>query len=186
MKKDTLKSLLLTLPFMFMVSCKPSLKVTYDFDRTVNFTAYKTFSLYWLTSNQNVTGLNEDRIWNFIRSEMIKKGYREDNRHPDLLLNAVGVVKNKNYVVSNSNVYYGGVYRPYFNRGGIGMAYGNTTFQTSSYKEGRLVIDAVDAKSNKLIWQGTGNAAFEKQPKDPDEAIRASVSKILASLPPVS
>lgn len=178
-----IKIFLAALPAICMVSCKPTVKVSSDYDRSVNFSHYKTFSLYYLLSNRNVTELNEERIWNSIRATMAQKGYIENNQNPDLVVNAVSVVKNKKYVTASSNV-YGGAYRPYgFWGSGYGVASGSTTFQTNNYKEGSLVIDVVDRKTNKLVWEGVGSAEFEKKPKNPDEAISEAVDKILASFP---
>jgi hypothetical protein len=183
MKKAAIKILLPALPAVLMVACKPTLKVSTDYDRSANFSQYKTFSLYYLITNRNVSELNEERIWNSIRAEMIKKGYQENNRNPDLVVNAMSVLKNRKTVSANSNVYgYGGAYRPYRYWSG-GMATGTTTFQTGHYKEGSLVIEVVDAHKNRLVWQGTGNAEFEKQPKNPDLAISNAVNKILAKFP---
>jgi len=181
MKKATIKILVLGL--LLAASCKPALKVSSDYDRSANFSQYKTFTLYYLVTNRHVSELNEERIWNSLRAEMIKKGYREDNRNPDLVVNAVSVVKNRKAVSANSSAYgYGGAYRPYRYWGG-GMVSGTTTFQTSNYKEGSLMIDVVDARKDRLVWQGTGNAEFEKQPKNPDVAISNAVNKILSSFP---
>ena len=85
-----------------MISCKPTLTVSTDYDRSVNFSAYKTFSLYYLISNKNVNELNENRIWNSIRAGMLKKGYIENDHNPDIVVNAVSVVKNKKYVSARS------------------------------------------------------------------------------------
>jgi hypothetical protein len=180
MKKATIKILLLALPAILMVACKPTLKVSTDYDRSANFSQYKTFSLYYLVTNRNVSELNEQRIWNSLRTEMIRKGYRENDKNPDLVVNAVSVVKNRKAVSANSSVYgYGGPYRPYRYWGGSST----TTFQATNYKEGTLLIEMVDAGSNRLVWQGTGNAEFEKQPKNPDLAISNAVNKILSSFP---
>jgi hypothetical protein len=182
MKKATIKILLVVLTVIGMVSCKPTLKVSTDYDRSANFSNYKTFSLYYLVTNRHVSELNEERIWNSIRMEMIKKGYKENDKNPDIVLNAVSVLKNRKYVSATSNVYgYGGAYRPYRYWGGATS--GTATFQTNQYKEGSLMIDVVDAKNNRLIWQGTGSAEMEKKPKNPDEAISKAVSKILADFP---
>ena len=105
MKRVTIKSFLLVLPAVVLFSCKPTLNVSTDYDRSVNFSAYKTFSLYYLATNKNVSELNEDRIWNSIRAEMIRKGYKENNTDPDLVVNAVSVIKNKKYLSASSNVY---------------------------------------------------------------------------------
>lgn len=185
MKKLTIKSLLFILPAALLFSCKPTLKVSTDYDRAANFSSYKTFSLYYLATSRNVSELNEERLWNSIRAAMSKKGYIENNQNPDLVVNAVSVLKNKKYVTANSNGYgYGGVYRPYGSwNTGFRSVSGSTTFQTDNYKEGSLVIDVIDAKTNKLVWEGIGNAEFEKRPKNPEEAISSAVNKILADFP---
>lgn len=184
MKKVTIKSLLLALPVVFMVSCKPTLKVSSDYDRSANFSAYKTFSLYYLITNKNVSELNEDRIWNSIRAEMLRKGYVENNTNPDLVVNALSVIKNKKYVTASTSVYgVGGTYRPYAYWGRYGTVSGSTNFQTDSYKDGSLMIEVVDHKTKRLVWEGTGSAEFEKQPKNPDEAVKNVVTKIMTSFP---
>lgn len=179
MKKVMIKSLLLALAVTLMVSCKPTLKVTSDYDRSANFSSYKTFSLYYLVTNQHVSQFNEQRIWNSIREEMKKKGYTENDRNPDIVVNAISVVNNKKYLSANSSGYgYGGVFRPY---GGTLSASG--TVNAVQYKEGTLLIDILDGKTSKLVWEGTGSAEFEKMPKDPEKVIKDAVNKILAAFP---
>ncbi len=178
MKKVMIKSLLLALTVTLMVSCKPTLKVSSDYDRSANFSSYKTFSLYYLVTSRNVSQFNEQRIWNSIREEMQKKGYVEDDRKPDIVINAISVLNNKRYLSANSNGYGYGALRPYG-----GMLSGSGTVQAVQYKEGSLLIDVIDGKTNKLVWEGVGSAEFEKQPKDPEKVIRNAVNKILADFP---
>jgi hypothetical protein len=184
MKRTVIKFFFAALPVIFAASCKPTLKVSTDYDRSVNFSSYKTFSLYYLFTSRTISELNEERIWNSLKAELIKKGYVENNSNPDFVVNAVSSVKNKKYVTANSTAYgYGGIYRPYAYRGGTVMATGSTTLQASNYKEGALMIDIIDAKTEKLIWEGSGNAEFEKKPKNPNEVIQHVISKILADFP---
>ena len=184
MNKATINNLFLAVSIVVMGSCKPALKVSSDYDRTVNFSEYKTFSLHYLATSKTVSELNEERLWNSIRTEMTKKGYIENDQKPDVVLNAVSVLKNKKYVSANS-AFYGtaGAYRPYGYWNGTGTASAHTTLQANAVKHGSLLIDIIDVKTNKLIWQGTGNTEFEKRPADPDKAIASSVHKILASFP---
>lgn len=185
MKKRTIKFLLIALPAFFAMSCKPTLQVSTDYDRSADFSAYKTFGMYYLVTSKNVNQLNEERIWNSIRAEMIKKGYKEDNHNPDLLVNAVSVLKDKKYLSASSNFYgSGGAYRPFGYWGGrTGMVSGSGTVQAYDYKTGSLKIDVIDAKKDRLLWEGTGSADIEKQPKNPEEAIQQTVAKIMAGFP---
>ena len=162
-------------------SCGPSIKVTSDYDRSVNFTAYKTFSMYEMKS-ENVNQLNQDRIERYIRAEMTKRGFTETKENPDLLVNAMTVMKNKKGISASTSFYGGyGFYRPY---GVWGVpAAGYTSVSTYDYKDGSLVIDLIDAKVKKMIWTGAASAEVYNAPKNPEEAIGVTVAKIMANFP---
>jgi len=187
MKSHFLPAKMLGLIFLiaFAWSCEPSLKVSTDYDKSITFGQYKTFSMY--TSDQkdeSLSQLNHDRIVNSIRSEMTKKGFQETSSSPDLLVHPVTIFKDRMAVSSTTNYYgYGGAYRPYYWGGGMGVS-GTTNYDVQHYKDGSLIIDVVDAKSNKLVWQGTGNKEIDKPAKDPDAAISKAVTSIMAGFPP--
>jgi hypothetical protein len=169
----------------FSWSCGPSLKVNSDYDKNVNFSQYKTFALYRSDSiHDAISQLNQNRIITAIRNEMTKKGFQETAQNPDLLVNTVAIFKDRVSVSSTSNYYgYGGVYRPYYaGYGGSGM--GTTTYDTRHYKDGSLIIDVIDAKSNNLLWQGIGNKEIDGPAKNPDTNIPKAINSIMASFPP--
>jgi hypothetical protein len=88
-------------------------------------------------------------------------------------------------VTEITNFYgYGGAYRPYGWNGG--MASANTTYNVQEYKDGSLIIDIVDSKTKKLVWEGIGNKEIDKPLKDPDKLISTAVASILAGFPPGS
>lgn len=64
------------------------------------------------------------------------------------------------------------------------MGVAGTTFNSYDYVDGSLIIDIVSSKTQKLIWQGIGNAQIDSRPDNPEEFIAASVKKILAGFPP--
>jgi stage V sporulation protein SpoVS len=169
---------------MIFISCGTTVKVSNDYDKAVDFSGYKTFGVYDVKAKNQVSSLNADRITNSIKAEMIAKGFTE-SATPDLMVNPVTIMKDKVSVSSNTNYYgYGGMYRPYgYWGGGMGVS-GSTTYNTYNYKDGSLIIDIVDAKTQKMVWQGTGNAEIDKAPKDPDKFISDAVKKILAPFPP--
>jgi hypothetical protein len=177
---NKLKSgLLLFITATFIVSCS-SISVTTDYDKTVDFTKYKTFSFYHLKTSGQVSQLNADRIANAIKKEMLSKGYVEDNANPDLLVNSVLVIEDKVGVTSSTNYYgYGGYYRPY----GWGPTVATTSVSTYEYKDGTMIIDVIDAKTEKLVWEGVGTKELNSNQKDPEEAINFAVYKIMANFP---
>ncbi|HTQ65062.1 MAG TPA: DUF4136 domain-containing protein [Puia sp.] len=183
MKKSNLPGMALSALLFFWVACEPSLKVTSDYDKGVSFTQYKTFRMVQLDmQHQSISQLNQTRIINAVKSEMTKKGFQEATA-PDLEVNAVIILQDKKSVTANTNYYgYGGYYRPYAWGGGMGSAY--TTYDVQNYKDGSLIIDIVDAKTQKLVWEGIGNKEIDKPASDPDKAISAAVASIMASFPP--
>jgi len=183
MKKTVFAYSLTAVLLLLIVSCEPSLKVTSDYDKSANFQPYKTFRMAQLTmQNQTINQLNQTRIINAVKSEMVKKGFQEV-ADPDLEVNAVIILEDKKSVTANTNYYgYGGYYRPY--AWGGGMASGYTTYSVEDYKAGSLIIEVADAKTKKLLWEGIGNKDIDKPAKDPDAAIKAAVTSIMASFPP--
>jgi len=165
------------------ISCSPGIRVSTDFDKTVNFGSYKTFNIYNLKITGSVSQLNADRIVAAIKNEMISKGYTESGSNPDLMVNAVTILKDKQAVSTTTNYYgFGGLYRPY-RHFGMGMSTGVTTTRTYDYKDGSLTIDMVDSKTQKMIWQGIGNKELDRAPKNTEEYIRAGVASILKDFP---
>jgi len=177
--KKTMNILLVALTLGFVTSCSPSLSVNSDYDRSTDFTAYKTFSIYPLKTQGNVNQLNQDRIVKYLRAEMAKRGFKETNANADLMVNAVTVMKDKKGVSATTSYAYGGFYRPYAYWGA--PAY--TSVTTYDYKDGSLVIDVIDSKSNKMVWTGSGSGEVYKQPKNPEETISLVVGKIMSEFP---
>jgi len=169
----------------YLISCGPSLKVTDDYDKSVNFDQYKTFSLFNSDSiHDAISQLNQQRIINAVKNEMTKKGFQENTTNPDVLVNITAILQNRVAVSSTTDYYgYGGTYRPYYWGGGMGGS-STTNYNVQHYKDGSLIIDVIDANSKKLIWQGTGNKEIDKPAKDPDTAIPKAVASIMESFPP--
>jgi len=168
-----------------LFSCGPSLKVTTDHDSSVNLHQYHTFSMYKLEGKTDaVSELNANRITAAVKNEMLKKGFTENATNPELLVNTIAILKDRQSVSSNTDFYgYGGAYRPYAWGGGMGTVSASTTYNVENYKDGSLIIDIVEAATKKLIWQGTGNSEIDKPLKDPDKQIPAAITKIMASFP---
>ncbi len=165
---------------LFFSACS-TLKVTTDFDRSVDFTQFKTFDFIELDVQGAISEMNQARFIKAIKAEMEKKGFQLDDSDPDLLVNATAILQNKKSVTADSYG-YGGYYRPYRWGGGVTT----TSFDVYEYKYGSLIIDVIDASTQQLIWEGTGDKEIDTQAKDPDAAAANAVSQIMAGFPPVS
>ena len=174
---------LLLLITIFLFSCS-SLTVNTDYDKSVDFSKYKSFSFYELTDKSgSVSELNQKRIVNAVKNEMTKKGFVESADNPDILVNITTILADKKSITANTNYYsYGGYYRPYYWGGGYGGA--TTTYDVYEYKDGSLIIDIVDASNKQLVWQGIGNKEIDSPNKNPEKKINDAVMQILANFPP--
>jgi len=162
-------------------SCGPSLKITTDYDKSVDFSKYKSFAIYNTEGlTDALSQLNHDRVINAVKTEMAKKGFAENTGAPDLMVNINAVLKQKSSVSSTNYYAYGSVYRPY--TWGPGVSY--TDYDVRHYKDGSLIIDVVDAQAKKLVWQGIGNKEIDKPSKNPDTDIPKAVSSIMVDFPP--
>jgi len=186
MKKILLVFLTAATAGFVMTSCGPTIKVTSDYDKSANFSQYKTFALVKPDpTKQSISQLNQNRIDNAIIAEMVKKGFKQaTDDAADLMVNSVTILKDKQSVTSNTNYYgYGGYYRPYGWGGGMGAS-GYTTYNVQEYKDGSVIIEVVDAKTKTLVWEGIGNKEIDKPIKDPDTKIPLAIQKIMESFPP--
>jgi hypothetical protein len=182
--KATSKIKLLLLLSWFAVACSSPVKVTTDYDSKTDFSKFKSFSFYQLTDKSSgLSELNQQRIINAIKAELIKKGFVENVNNPDLLVNATAIVTEKQQVTATNYYNYGGYYRPYY----WGPTYvGPTVYNVKELREGSLVIDVIDASTKHLLWQSTGNKEIDTGLKSPETEIPAAVTKILAYFPPGS
>ncbi len=130
----------------------------------VNFSKYKTFG--W--ANDNNSGKDgradndivDNNIKNSISAELEKKGWRETDQRPDVLLDynvtVAKAVKKETEPVYNYP-YSGYFYSPWRHRRmyfyNPGFFAGYHTYNVP-FKEGTLTVNMIDAKNNKLIWQG--------------------------------
>ena len=158
-----------------------SYNVTYDYDVTASFARYKTFDYY--TSKKGTGGtttLMDTRVRAAVAKELQAKGFMmETKADPDFLVTYYPVVQNRK-VRTNVRTGWGWGYRPFY--GGVST----TTSQVRNHKEGTIVIEIVDYKTNQMIWQGAAAGALTdlNSPEDANEVVPKAVRDILAKFPP--
>ncbi|HJW72250.1 MAG TPA: DUF4136 domain-containing protein [Geothrix sp.] len=157
--------------------------VTYDYDVTASFARYKTFDYY--TSKKGTggtTSLMDKRVRTAVERELQARGFAmETKADPDFLVTYYPIVQERRYRTTTHVGWGGGWgYRPFYGRMGV------STSQVHHYKEGTIVIEIVDYKSNQMIWQGAAAGALTglRTPEDADEAVPRAVHDILARFPP--
>src|SRR5450755_101138 len=180
MKKALYSSAAILCSLVIFISCGPTLTVTNDYDHTANFSQYHTFRIVKLEQQyQALSQLNQNRVINAVRAQMIAKGFTETD-NADLLVNITSILKNQKELVANSYG-YGGGYRPYA-WGGGNMS---TTVNVQNYTAGSLIIEVAASATNKLLWEGIGNQDIDAPSSNPEKTVNDVVQKIMVSFPRV-
>lgn len=169
---------LLLISFIF-TSCS-SVQVIYDYDKSIDFSKYKTFAFSEESLQLPVNQFNLERIIKAVENEMAHKGLTED-KEPDMV---VDVFLKTAQRVEASATTSGMGYGPY--RYGWGAGYTTTQISYDEYTDGTLFISFVDMKTKKLIWQGIGSKTIDESmsPEKREETINYSIQRILSNYPP--
>jgi hypothetical protein len=158
-------------------------KVSYDFDKTANFPAFKTYGHKEGTPAGQ--SLIDARIVAAIDAELAAKGLTRVESNPDVFV-VYHMAFDKQKDISTYSSGYGGGYGAYGWGWGGGWAGGTTTTQVRDILIGTLVIDLADAKKGQLAWRGVGVKEVDTQakPDKRDKSINNAVKKIFKNYPP--
>ena len=155
------KSLMMFAAFGLLLSgCASTAHI--EKDESVNFGNYKTFA--WIDdsndSNAKTNELQKANLQKAVSAELAKSGWREDKKRPDVILKH-DILVEKTIKESSNPVYSRGFTRRYYNPytrrfnyiyyPSQFMGYDNDQYET---REGTLTITMIDAKTDKVIWQG--------------------------------
>lgn len=159
---------------LIVSSCSP-FQVRSDYAQTANFNQYRSYKLR--IDDLKLNDIDKDRVLNEVSKQLKSKGLVvADN--PDLIINLKASHKKVTDVQST---------RPYgmYGWGGPwGWGFGVNRTYTSNYNKGALIIDMVDANTQKLVWQGIGDGISVDSPKSKQKQIPDLVQEIMANYPP--
>ncbi|MBT8254551.1 MAG: DUF4136 domain-containing protein [Flavobacteriaceae bacterium] len=164
-----------------MLSSCVSVKVASDFDRDVDFSAYKSFAFYKPGIDKaEISDLDKKRILRAIDAELLAKGMTK-SEEPDVLVSIFTKSRERINVYNNAwgwgPGYYGWGWNPWW--GGYGGV------STSTSTEGTLYIDLIDADRKELVWQGIGRGYLNlNNMEKKEERIKEFVNQILERYPP--
>lgn len=176
------KFLPLAFLLLFIASCS-SVKVTTDYDKSVNFAQYKTYAfLKEGVDNLKINDIDKKRILTAIEQQLEQKGFVKSSSDPDLLINLFTKSKEQVNITTTNNFYSPwGYYRP-----GWGPYWGPNYTSVSTEVKGTLFVDILDTKSKMLVWQGIGTGVITNtnNVKKKEERIQKFVQDILSNFPP--
>lgn len=130
-----------------------------------------------------------DRIVEAVSAELNNRGFKLNNKKPDLLIRYTAVV-NKETKSYNEPVYYdppgrfvprvgyhrGRAFYYYSYRNPFPVYVGNE-YRTVNVKQGSVIIDLIDRKTSKVIWRGWA----EGELNNPEKAI-AELPKVVSNI----
>ena len=180
------------LMILAIISACSSIKVTTDYDKTVDFTQLKTFEYYgWAAeSDKIINQLEKDRIEAAFGDEFKKRGLEYVESGGDMIVVLFIMTENKTqYNATTTGMGYGG-YGGYYGYGpgwgwgpGMGMSMSTTTVSEYNYTVGTLVIDIYHAGDEKLIWESIGTKTVDDNPQTREKNLPKNIAAIMAPYP---
>ena len=210
-----MKILLPLLTLLLLLGCS-SLTVFYDYDKNENFVEYHTYSWGASDSSHDALSKNELLRGNliFIADSILEsknfKRIDDSTATTDFKIVLFGTVRSDTSLVTTTDASYsmgmgygGGYYGPAYGRvPGYGYNYGwydpwyggsvgvtSPTTSTTSlevHREGTLIFDIVNTKTNKLAWRGTAEQTIQQysNSKKSDNVLRIILKKVFNNFPP--
>ena len=173
--------------FALMTACASSTNIQSDYDRSVDFSKYKTYGYYspMGIENPNYSSLMGQMFRDAIDVQMKQRGYVKSS-NPDVLFNVSARLEDKTRVTTTSDpMMYGGGYYGY--RGGMydpwgGYGYGTST-HVSQYTQGTINIDMVDPRLKRMLWEGVAIGRVQEKNKNLREDIMTGVAEMFGGYP---
>lgn len=177
--------------WLALSACASLPQVRTSYDRSADFAQYKTFAFMspLATDRGGYQSLVSQELKVATRREMEARGLRMDDGAPQLLINFNAALVDKTRVssmpvlVNGGLGFYGGSYYGY--RRGAYLPWPQYVDQTivSTYKEGTLNIDVIDAARKQLVWEGvvTDSSVTQEElanlPASLSNAVKAAFAK---------
>jgi hypothetical protein len=169
-----------------LAACASTLPVRTDYDKTADFSGYRTYT--WVSDNPmiiakgdnpEISPLTRSRIITAIENELQHKGYSKAAVRDDADFAVAFTVGTRDRIDINA---YPLSYR--------GSWYWRHTFwdyeiRSQTYQEGMLAIDIFDQHTRKPVWHGFTHKRITGSDRDnPTPIIQKAVAAILAKFPP--
>ncbi len=165
---------------MFLFAARASAQqVKTDYDRSANFTQYKTYSWEQVKTKD---ALDAGRIKSAVNAVLATKGWTQVDSGGDVSIVAMEITQNQQTLNTFYNGFGGGWGWRRFGGGGFGEA----TTTTDTYKVGTVVVDLFDTKTKQLIWRGSESDTLSNNSDKNIKNLDKGVEKMFKKFPPGS
>ena len=171
--------------FVLVNGCSPRFQIQTDTPFPGDFNNYHSFK-FFNPANMPASNFSFDEeakkvIYDAVADEMRVRGYKSIQA-ADLIIKIQGGTKSS-VEIRNDNRYY--PYDNYYNYNRYGSLY-NDPYNRSrdeSKKESNIIIDLIDVKTDKVVWQGVGIGSFGKNEAIDELKLREAITAIFAEYP---
>ena len=184
------KQIFYILPILFLLSGCSTLKVDVDYDSSYNFSNKTKYAVVH-SLKESEDSLTNNRISKAIKKSLNASAYTEVSKeNADLVfVFHVNVMNMSDLRTDYEVVGYGGYgYNPGWGYGGWG--YGSTVVvprsTTYRWQEGKLIIDAMNPKTQKIVWRGIVKDELSRgssSQEEKTEYINKVVTKLMKEFP---
>ncbi len=143
-----------------------ALDVRLDYDKDYDFKKVQTYQ--WIPSR--VAAINpkvNQQIISAVDEQLGARGKRKVDADPDIYITYYANAREELHLNTTDILPTG--WRSY---------YGTATETEHSYRVGTLIIDAMDARTNKLIWRGTAEDTINRQLDRNEDRIKKVLRKM--------
>jgi hypothetical protein len=177
----TLRKTLVALALVSLVATglASALEVQSDYDKSVDFTKVKTFSVKIGTSWNNE--LSEKRVVEAVETKLTSLGLTKaaDPASADAEVVLHGATSDKQDLQTFYTGFAGG-----YGWGGWGMGMGTATTTSVTYTVGTLVLDMFAKDSHALIFRGSASDTLASKPEKNAKKLNKALGKMFYDFPP--
>ena len=171
-----MKIIKIALLSLLVVSCAP-IQVSYDYEKTVDFSKYKTYN-YYQDIETGFNDLDSKRLINAMDENLQARGMSL-SEVPDFFIN----IQSQEYREDQRSAVGVGVGGTGRNVGG-GVSIGIPIGQSNINR--KIIIDFIDENGIGLIWQSVSDSSFNPNasPYTREKRLKEIVTKVLSNYPP--
>lgn len=147
--------------------------VTFDYDRSANFSAYRTYQWVESPGGQAPNQLTDQNIKRAVDSQLALKGMQRVEDGGDLRIAYQAAIDEE---------------KEFTGWGAGPRFYGSGRVTSSTIQIGKLVVDFFDPAKNQLVWRGAAEKTLDikKDPEKNYKNLQKAVAKMLKNFPPSS
>jgi hypothetical protein len=164
---------------LFFAGTLSAQQVKTDYDRTANFSQYKSYSWEQVKTKDD---LDVARIKTAVNAALAAKGWTLVDSGGDVSIMAMEMTREQ----QSLNTFYDGFGGGWGWRRFGGGGFGEATTTTETYKVGTLVVDLFDTKTKQLIWRASSSDTLSNNSDRNIKNLDKGVEKMFKQFPPGS